>query len=80
MVTCLWPLIGSGDFSRAFATAMRKLGRVGVKTGSQGSIRTDCATATMRAMDSTGGFWLRDKWKARGLKNEEEIDGKIGEY
>uniref|UniRef100_A0A6N2L9M1 Peroxidase n=1 Tax=Salix viminalis TaxID=40686 RepID=A0A6N2L9M1_SALVM len=32
----------SGDFSGAFATAMRKLGRVGVKTGSQGSIRTDC--------------------------------------
>lgn len=32
----------SGDFSGAFATAMRKLGRVGVKTGRQGSIRTDC--------------------------------------
>ncbi|KAF9663532.1 hypothetical protein SADUNF_Sadunf17G0061100 [Salix dunnii] len=32
----------SGDFRGAFATAMRKLGRVGVKTGSQGSIRTDC--------------------------------------
>jgi peroxidase len=32
----------SGDFNGAFATAMRKLGRVGVKTGSQGTIRTDC--------------------------------------
>ncbi|KAL3567779.1 hypothetical protein D5086_030430 [Populus alba] len=32
----------SGDFNGAFATAMRKLGRVGVKTGSQGRIRTDC--------------------------------------
>lgn len=30
------------DFSGAFATAMRKLGRVGVKTGSQGEIRLDC--------------------------------------
>ena len=32
----------SSDFNGAFATAMRKLGRVRVKTGSQGSIRTDC--------------------------------------
>lgn len=31
-----------GDFNAAFATAMRKLGRVGVKTGSQGQIRRDC--------------------------------------
>lgn len=31
-----------GDFNGAFVTAMRKLGRVGVKTGSQGRIRTDC--------------------------------------
>ncbi|KAK0588803.1 hypothetical protein LWI29_005729 [Acer saccharum] len=32
----------SGDFNGAFATAMRKLGRVGVKTGKQGQIRIDC--------------------------------------
>lgn len=31
-----------GDFNRAFATAMRKLGRAGIKTGSQGEIRKDC--------------------------------------
>lgn len=31
-----------GSFNRAFATAMRKLGRVGIKTGSQGEIRRDC--------------------------------------
>lgn len=30
------------DFNAAFATAMRKLGRVGVKTGNQGEIRRDC--------------------------------------
>ncbi|XP_057983648.1 peroxidase 55 [Malania oleifera] len=33
-----------GDFNGAFITAMRKLGRVGVKTGSQGEIRKDCST------------------------------------
>ncbi|KAM3713288.1 hypothetical protein ACB098_01G246000 [Castanea mollissima] len=31
-----------GDFNGAFITAMRKLGRVGVKTGKDGEIRTDC--------------------------------------
>ncbi|XP_021677112.2 peroxidase 55 [Hevea brasiliensis] len=31
-----------GDFNGAFVTAMRKLGRVGVKTSNQGRIRTDC--------------------------------------
>lgn len=31
-----------GEFSGAFITAMRKLGRVDVKTGSEGEIRTDC--------------------------------------
>jgi len=31
-----------GQFSGAFITAMRKLGRVDVKTGSEGEIRTDC--------------------------------------
>ncbi|KAK4603269.1 hypothetical protein RGQ29_011993 [Quercus rubra] len=31
-----------GDFNRAFIRAMRKLGRVGVKTGNDGEIRTDC--------------------------------------
>lgn len=31
-----------GAFNRAFATAMRKLGRVGVLTGSEGQIRKDC--------------------------------------
>ncbi|XP_059451563.1 peroxidase 55 [Corylus avellana] len=32
-----------GDFNGAFTTAMRKLGRVGVKTGKNGQIRTDCS-------------------------------------
>ncbi|KAK6128273.1 hypothetical protein DH2020_037986 [Rehmannia glutinosa] len=32
----------TGDFNGAFITAMTKLGRVGVKTGSQGEIRRDC--------------------------------------
>lgn len=32
----------SGAFKQAFVTAMTKLGRVGVKTGSQGNIRRDC--------------------------------------
>ncbi|MED6185879.1 Peroxidase 55 [Stylosanthes scabra] len=32
------------DFTAAFVTAMRKLGRVGVKTGNQGEIRRDCTT------------------------------------
>ncbi|PRQ54280.1 putative peroxidase [Rosa chinensis] len=31
-----------GEFSGAFITAMRKLGRIDVKTGGQGEIRTDC--------------------------------------
>lgn len=31
-----------GNFNAAFISAMRKLGRVGVKTGSQGEIREDC--------------------------------------
>ncbi|KAK7818586.1 peroxidase 55 isoform X1 [Quercus suber] len=31
-----------GDFNGAFTAAMRKLGRVGVKTGKDGQIRTDC--------------------------------------
>ncbi|KAI4350502.1 hypothetical protein L6164_004952 [Bauhinia variegata] len=31
-----------GNFNGAFAAAMRKLGRVGVKTGNQGQIRRDC--------------------------------------
>ncbi|KAL3526282.1 hypothetical protein ACH5RR_010938 [Cinchona calisaya] len=31
-------------FNAAFITAMRKLGRVGVKTGNQGEIRRDCNT------------------------------------
>lgn len=31
-----------GEFNAAFITAMRKLGRVGVKTGSLGEIRRDC--------------------------------------
>lgn len=31
-----------GDFSGAFINAMRKLGRVGVKTGGDGEIRLDC--------------------------------------
>ncbi|KAL4368690.1 hypothetical protein GQ457_05G011260 [Hibiscus cannabinus] len=33
-----------GNFNAAFTTAMRKLGRVGVKTGSEGEIRIDCTT------------------------------------
>lgn len=33
----------SGSFNRAFVTAMTKLGRVGVKTGSHGNIRRDCS-------------------------------------
>ncbi|KAF5748694.1 peroxidase 55-like [Tripterygium wilfordii] len=33
----------SADFNAAFVTAMRKLGRVGVKTGRQGEIRRDCS-------------------------------------
>jgi len=33
-----------GDFNRAFIRAMRKLGRVGVKTGNDGEIRTDCTS------------------------------------
>ncbi|GER47501.1 peroxidase family protein, partial [Striga asiatica] len=33
----------SGQFITEFATAMRRLGRVGVKTGEQGEIRKDCA-------------------------------------
>ncbi|KNA03866.1 hypothetical protein SOVF_205070 [Spinacia oleracea] len=32
-----------GNFNSAFITAMRKLGRVGVKTGNQGEIRRNCA-------------------------------------
>lgn len=32
-----------GDFNAAFVTAMRKLGRIGVKTGAQGEIRRDCS-------------------------------------
>ncbi|KAI3992404.1 hypothetical protein MKX01_030290 [Papaver californicum] len=32
----------SAAFNQAFITAMTKLGRVGVKTGSQGNIRRDC--------------------------------------
>ncbi|KAI4387694.1 hypothetical protein MLD38_000107 [Melastoma candidum] len=32
----------AGDFNAAFATAMRKLGRVNVQTGTQGQIRKDC--------------------------------------
>ncbi|KAK8593093.1 hypothetical protein V6N12_045180 [Hibiscus sabdariffa] len=31
-----------GNFNGAFITAMRKLGRVGVKTGNEGQIRIDC--------------------------------------
>ncbi|OMO85391.1 Plant peroxidase [Corchorus capsularis] len=31
-----------GNFNGAFITAMRKLGRVGVKTGNEGEIRLDC--------------------------------------
>ncbi len=32
-----------GDFNSAFVSAMRKLGRVGVKTGNEGEIRRNCA-------------------------------------
>ncbi|XP_062010360.1 peroxidase 55-like isoform X1 [Rosa rugosa] len=32
-----------GNFNGAFIAAMRKLGRVGVKTGNEGEIRKDCA-------------------------------------
>lgn len=32
-----------GQFNAAFVAAMRKLGRVGVKTGSAGEIRRDCS-------------------------------------
>ncbi|CAN1273509.1 Peroxidase 55 [Linum perenne] len=32
----------AGDFNGAFVMAMRKLGRVGVKTGKQGRIRSEC--------------------------------------
>ncbi|KAK7336083.1 hypothetical protein VNO77_16612 [Canavalia gladiata] len=32
----------ASEFNGAFVTAIRKLGRVGVKTGSQGEIRRDC--------------------------------------
>nr|KYP46411.1 Peroxidase 55 [Cajanus cajan] len=32
----------AADFNEAFVAAMRKLGRVGVKTGSEGEIRRDC--------------------------------------
>lgn len=34
----------SAAFQQAFSTAMTKLGRVGVKTGSNGNIRRDCST------------------------------------
>ncbi|KAL1206044.1 Peroxidase 55 [Cardamine amara subsp. amara] len=33
----------AGDFNGAFISAMRKLGRVGVKVGKQGEIRRDCS-------------------------------------
>uniref|UniRef100_A0A1J3CWZ3 Peroxidase n=1 Tax=Noccaea caerulescens TaxID=107243 RepID=A0A1J3CWZ3_NOCCA len=33
----------AGDFNSAFISAMRKLGRVGVKVGKQGEIRRDCS-------------------------------------
>ncbi|KAL0735915.1 hypothetical protein Bca4012_012125 [Brassica carinata] len=33
----------AGEFNSAFASAMRKLGRVGVKVGNQGEIRRDCS-------------------------------------
>lgn len=33
----------SAAFQQAFVTAMTKLGRVGVKTGSKGNIRQDCS-------------------------------------
>ncbi|XP_027351171.1 peroxidase 55 [Abrus precatorius] len=36
------------DFSAAFVTAMRNLGRVGVKTGTQGEIRRDCTKFNSR--------------------------------
>ena len=31
-----------GDFNAAFTTAMKKLGRSGVKTGDRGQVRKDC--------------------------------------
>lgn len=34
----------AADFNDAFVAAMRKLGRVGVKTGKDGEIRRDCTT------------------------------------
>ncbi|KAK6927355.1 hem peroxidase [Dillenia turbinata] len=34
----------ASHFRRAFIKAMRKLGRVGIKTGNQGEIRRDCTT------------------------------------
>lgn len=34
----------SSAFKKAFVSAITKLGRVGVKTGSNGNIRLDCAT------------------------------------
>lgn len=34
----------SAAFEKAFSTAMTKLGRVGVKTGSNGNIRRDCSS------------------------------------
>lgn len=34
----------SSAFEKAFIDAITKLGRVGVKTGSNGNIRRDCAT------------------------------------
>lgn len=33
----------AGEFNSAFSSAMRKLGRVGVKVGNQGEIRRDCS-------------------------------------
>lgn len=36
------------NFNAAFITAMRNLGRVGVKTGNQGEIRRDCTTFNSR--------------------------------
>ncbi|KAK9090103.1 hypothetical protein Sjap_023280 [Stephania japonica] len=36
------------NFNRAFATAMIKLGRTGVKTGNEGEIRRDCASFNIK--------------------------------